>query len=122
MAGDFYPPGIHAINYSPRDLHPSWLRLADPKDKPKRPTNEECISRAIACAKRSGKIANRYMVFPMEAAEDSSAGYMVLAEFGGGEMGIFVGAADPELDAFWVVGKRATRDVAEFSQRCWERA
>lgn len=94
----------------------------EPEKKPaQKRTLEDAIARALRTAKKSvdDQKLLRATVVKGTLADDES--YLVVCEFGTGDVGIFEGSAEPETDQFFLIEKHNVEVLAEITKRAASR-
>jgi hypothetical protein len=92
------------------------------KKRPQAPkrTLEDSVSRALV---RARKIDDQKLVRAtvLKGERDDDTTYVVVCEFGTGDLGIFEGTDDPEADQFFLLEKSNVEALSEIAQRAAKR-
>lgn len=94
------------------------IALAD-DPKPRKPHLEDALQRAGVCARRTDQVLLRLTA--QVSTQDDDPGFLVVAELGTGDVGVFYGGIDSASDQFIVIDKRQLEVFTEAVDRARKR-
>jgi len=114
----FLMPPLAAQDTTKSDEKP---KAEKPVEKPKKKTLEDAIGRAIRLARR--KVDNQRLVLStvLQGTLEDDDVYIVVCEFGTGDVGIFTGGIEPESDQWVFIEKTHGTALEEVLHRAVRR-